>query len=863
MDEDNAGYDAFISFAAEDENLAERLEEALRADGLRVFRTPLRGAPEDVFPISSPWRRWRSVEHWSTRIRRAVPRLSEEELDARLASALDASPVLVVLWSGSHRGSTWCRREIDYFHRCHPTRPVIVVPADGCPISETLRAHHEDWVEADSFDQIPNKTAEYVASALTRKPSALRRSGDGSLRVPTPTASPGDELRGLSLRNLFTRPRRWATSLSPTGDISLFDLWWGGLRLPAAAPRKLSTVVFSIFLLTLSLVAGAIIPVIQAEIWRLLHHQLLVVFISVVGGVTIALTSGIGAALVATPWATGLGLLTSLLWWFGVGEHQGGVAGGFTAATLLGIAAAYRTAASPVEGVETPRPPQAPLWIAGALIVGFGLGLTFMSIGHLTLIPKAEWLWGDGVEVRGVFAWILTPRMLTEDAMRELITEGRVESGWHSIRMSWRSGLGAAAGAFVGTGVSIAGAQASARNYRRKVGRQKGLPGLLFGVLLAAALGAVLGALPPISPASPAEGIVIGCFVGVFTTSLFATPVFLVGSRASEGKRNIIQISGAVLALGFGHPQLIQFRNIADQVSSITIVAIGTLITSFTVSTALFPQREDQPTEPRQAAALTVSFSFLMLILMLISAHLRLPNNDTQTDALPKTNEVYEVALGALLPKSPPTAPPGGGSEPSVEPPTLTPKSDDNQGEQVGETKQAELDRNRSTKGVSARNKRENTRRARRKRKELALQRARARWGGENSEGSGWNGSGGGDQLGSSWVQRISNGKYEVRVPPGFELQLSASFEGGLAAQLEIVGQTTIGKPGGSWTSPVAGAKGLQFHLKGHKKHPCSIHTPSPYSAVIGFEDSSDHDCNEPLVTLRLVDAGRLPSNGQ
>ncbi|MCH9683939.1 MAG: hypothetical protein K0V04_21075 [Deltaproteobacteria bacterium] len=748
-------------------------------------------------------------------------------------------------------------------------------------------------------ESLPTAIARHVSTAIRRSPSSAGpASGEppnyGTLRDTddeTRESPPMDASR-LRMGRLLTRPRSWASTLFPHGDVSALDLILGGLHVVPAGAAMLRQTIFRALLLVGVVALATVLPTIVNGWWRLLHHELLVVTISVVGGLLLALTHGIGSALVAAMGSSVLGLTTCMVWWFVVGDRDGGVPGSVAAGTLLGLAAAYHTACSPVEGVETPRSPRAPLVMAGTLVVGFGLGMVLMSVGQFTVLPSVELLDQEAVEVRGILAWLVRPWMLSSDALHQLLEEGSVQLSWRHVRLMRRAIFGGLAGTVVGAGLSVAGWQAASQHYRGREGARRAAPAIVVGTVVAVAAGAGLGVLPPMAPAGPLEGTVVGTVVAFFAVSLFALPVLFVGAHATESTRNTLRVGGLLIVLGVGHPQLVQFSNLADQVNTITLVSFSTVVTVFTVTTALLPRREDQPHGPRQAAAATAFLHSALLLLVVASLHCQ---HQLHTPPRPDGRVVDNpVIVLSDLPSEQPADGTQGGALPPTKPEaeqrpnpaeiddvedTPEPSSPDISLADVPEPDasvrawfrwldaqphplaDAAIDAANSARTPRLLQKyyrhwrqRRDARRAARRSNRLEKSRTvfLARHGA---------GSGGGQIGGFEWVRRLSPGAYAVLIPPGFQLKLVASFEGSGPASLQIEGVQTIPKSGGSWRSETAGAEGRIVELTGHGHHACPIRAPAVQSRWIGFEDATDNDCNEPSVELQLVDTNALPTS--
>jgi hypothetical protein len=119
-----------------------------------------------------------------------VPRESRKSADqirAELEERMDQARAMLVLWSGSHRGSAWAGYEVSYFQTQHPDRPVFCVVIDHTPAPR-------DW--------------RFLGDAGELTPERLKEAA---------SAPPGRATRGLqssdvTIADALRRPDRWSAS---------------------------------------------------------------------------------------------------------------------------------------------------------------------------------------------------------------------------------------------------------------------------------------------------------------------------------------------------------------------------------------------------------------------------------------------------------------------------------------------------------------------------------------------------------------------------------------------------------------------------------------------------------------------------
>lgn len=107
------------------------------------------------------------------------------------------------------------------------------------------------------------------------------------------------------------------------------------------------------------------------------------------------------------------------------------------------------------------------------------------------------------------------------------------------------------------------------------------------------------------------------------------------------------------------------------------------------------------------------------------------------------------------------------------------------------------------------------------------------------------------------WVWKLDRGRYRLFIPAGYALELVMTFESIIDNRLEVTSLdgeviASFSKRGPvQWSYP-AQPRTRVLILRGPDRHDCR-YGQVDLRARVGFEDSTDRDCNEPELFLRLV----------
>jgi tetratricopeptide (TPR) repeat protein len=199
---DTLRYRAFISYSHQDSRMATRLHRKLES-----YRPPKKlSRPGSASSYTGKTIRKGKI---SPVFRDRDDLATAESLSANIEKALDESEALIIVCSPSAVASRWVNKEIHYFRKQHPQRPVLAFVANGDPTKDPV---HEPDLAAFPINLLLVDLDQPDGRRLEPLAADARQEGDG-FHIAFLKLTAGllgvyfDVLRN---REMYRRQRRWA-----------------------------------------------------------------------------------------------------------------------------------------------------------------------------------------------------------------------------------------------------------------------------------------------------------------------------------------------------------------------------------------------------------------------------------------------------------------------------------------------------------------------------------------------------------------------------------------------------------------------------------------------------------------------------